>query len=65
MMMMMMSIVKNAEVVVICTGEALIMLDRLVNLKELSKEERNSLVAMKDKLEKIRVLTEQKEKPHQ
>ena len=32
------------------------MLDRLVNLKYLSKEERNSLAAMKDKLEKIRAL---------
>ena len=32
------------------------MLDRLVNLKYLPKEERNSLVAMKDKLGKIRVL---------
>ena len=31
-------------------------LDRLVNLKYLSKEERNSLVAMKFKLEKIRIL---------
>ena len=33
------------------------MLDRLVNLKYLSKAERNSLLAMKDKLEKIRVLS--------
>ena len=32
------------------------MLDRLVNLIYLSKEERNSLVFMKFKLEKIRVL---------
>ena len=32
------------------------MLDRLVNLKDLSKEKGNSLVAMKDKLEKIRML---------
>ena len=47
---------KDAEVVEIGTGEALTMLDRLVNLKYLSKKERNSLVAMKDKLEKIRVL---------
>ena len=47
---------KEIEVVEIDTGEALIMLDRLVNLKDLSKEERNSLVSMKDKLEKIRVL---------
>ena len=38
------------------TGETLTMLDRLLNLKYLLKEEINSLVAMKDKLEKIRVL---------
>ena len=49
-------IVEVAEVVEIGTGEALTMLDRLVNLKYLSKKERNSLVAMKDKLGKIRVL---------
>ena len=49
-------IVEVVEVVEIGTGEALTMLDRLVNLKYLSKKERNSLVAMKDKLEKIRVL---------
>ena len=49
-------IVELAEVVEIGTGEALTTLDRLVNLKYLSKKERNSLVAMKDKLEKIRVL---------
>ena len=47
---------KEVEVVEIGTGETLIMLDRLVNLKYLSKEERNSLVTMKFKLEKIRVL---------
>ena len=47
---------KDIEVVEIGTSEALTMLDRLVNLKDLSKEERNSLVTMKDKLEKIRVL---------
>ena len=47
---------KDAEVIEIGTDEALTMLDGLVNLKYLSKEERNSLVAMKDKLEKIRVL---------
>ena len=46
---------KDVEVVEIGTGETLTMLDRLVNLKYLSKE-RNSLVAMKFKLEKIRVL---------
>ena len=39
---------KDVEVVEIGTGEALTMLDRLVNLKHLSKEQRNSLVAMKD-----------------
>ena len=32
------------------------MLDRLINLKYLSKEERDFLVAMKLKLEKIKVL---------
>ena len=48
---------KDAEVVEIRTGEALTVLDRLVNLKYLSKQERNSLIAMKEKLEKIRVLT--------
>ena len=47
---------KDVEVVEIGTGEALTMLDRLVKLKYLSKEERNSLDAMKDKLEKTRVL---------
>ena len=47
---------KGVEVVEIGTGEALTMLDKLVNLKYLSKEEGNSLVAMKDKLEKMRVL---------
>ena len=47
---------KDPEVFEIGTGEALTMLDRFVNLKYLSKEERNSLVAMKDKLEKIKVL---------
>ena len=46
---------KDVEVVEIGTGETLTMLDRLVNLKYLSKEERNSLVAIKFKLEKIRV----------
>ena len=47
---------KDVEVVEISTGEALTMLERLVNPKYLSKVERNSLVSMKDKLEKIRVL---------
>ena len=46
---------KDAEVVEISTGEAITMLDRLVKLKYLSKDERNSLVSMKDKLEKVRV----------
>ena len=53
---------KDVEVVKSSTGEALAILDRLVNLKYLSKEERNSLVAMKNKLEKIRVL--HKEQSH-
>ena len=48
---------KDVKVVEIDTGETLTMLDRLVNLKYLSKEERNSLVAMKFRLEKIRVLS--------
>ena len=47
---------KDVEVVKIGGGETLAMLDRLVNLKYLSKEERDSLVAMKFKLDKIRVL---------
>ena len=47
---------KDVEVVEIGTGEALTMLDRLVNLKDLSKEETNSLAFLTDKLEKIRVL---------
>ena len=47
---------KDVKVIEIGIGETLTMLDRLVNLKYLSKEERNSLVAMKLKLEKIRVL---------
>ena len=47
---------KDVEVVEIGTGETLTMLDRLVNLKYLSKEERDSLVAVKFKLEKIRAL---------
>ena len=47
---------KDVEVVKIGGGETLAMLDRLVNLKYLSKEERHSLVAMKFKLEEIRVL---------
>ena len=46
---------KDVEVVEIGTDEALTILGRLLNLKYLSKEERNSLAAMKDKLEKIKV----------
>ena len=46
----------DVEAVEIGAGEALTMLDRLVNLKHLSKEERNTLFAVKDKLDKIRVL---------
>ena len=37
---------KDIEVIEIGTGETIIMLDRLVNMKYLSKEERSSLVAM-------------------
>ena len=44
---------KDVEVVEISTVEALTMRHRLVNLKYLSQEERNFLVAMKDKLEEI------------
>ena len=51
---------KDVEVVEIGIGETLTMLHRLVNLKYLSKEERNFLVAMKFKLEKIRVLNKSK-----
>ena len=47
---------KDVEVVEIGIGETLTMLHRLVNLKYLSKEEKNFLVAMKFKLEKIRLL---------
>ena len=47
---------KDVKVIEIGTGETVAMLDRLVNLKYLSKEERESLVVMKFKLEKIRVL---------
>ena len=47
---------KDVEVVEIDTSETLTMLDRLVNLKYLSIEKRNSIVAMKYKLGKIRVL---------
>ena len=40
---------EEAEAVEISTGEALTMLYGLVNLKYLSKEERNSLATMKHK----------------
>ena len=40
---------KDVEVVEVGTGETLTMLDRLVNLKYLSKEKGNSLAAMKFK----------------
>ena len=49
---------KYDQVVEIGKAEALTTLDKLVNLIHLSKEETDSLVAMKDKLEKIRVLKE-------
>ena len=48
---------KDVKVIEIGIGETLTMLDRLVNLKNLSKGERNFLVAMKFKLERIRELT--------
>ena len=41
---------KDVEVVEIGTDEGITMHYRLVSLKYLSKEERNSLVALKDKL---------------
>ena len=47
---------KDAEVVEVGTGEAVTMLGRFVNLKYLSKAEKNSLLVIKDKLETIRVL---------
>ena len=47
---------KDVEVVEISTGEILAMLDRLVNLKYLPRGEMDALVAIKLKLEKIRVL---------
>ena len=40
----------NSKLLKFSTGEALTMLDRLINLKELSNEEKNSLVSIKDKL---------------
>ena len=56
MMTMMMPIVKMLKVVEIGTSETLTMLDRLVNLQYRSKEERSFRIAMKDNLDKIRVL---------
>ena len=55
---------KDVEVAEIGTGEALTMLDGLVNFRLLSKEERNSFITMKDKLKKIRDKSaDQKSKP--
>ena len=45
----------EAEVHEITTCEALTLLDKLVNLKELNKDERASLSSIKDRLEIIRV----------
>ena len=56
MMTMMMPIVKMLKVVEIGTSETLTMLDRLVNLQYRSKEERSFRIAMKDNLDKIKVL---------
>ena len=56
MMTMMMPIVKMLKVVEIGTSETQTMLDRLVNLQYRSKEERSFRIAMKDNLDKIRVL---------
>ena len=47
---------KDAEVAEISTGKVLAMLDRLINLQHLLKEKRKTLVSMKCKLVKIRVL---------
>ena len=47
---------KDNGLVKIGTSKALTVLNRFAKLKDLSKEEINSLVAMKDKLEKARVL---------
>ena len=48
---------KDVEAVKIGIGKIITILDKLVNLKYLSKKERNFLVAMKSKLDKIRVLS--------
>ena len=45
----------EAEVYVIATCETLTLLDKLVNLKELNKDERASLSSIKNRLEIIRV----------
>ena len=45
----------EAEVNEITTCETLTLLDKLVNLKELDKDERASLSSIKDRLEIIRV----------
>ena len=45
----------EAEVHEIITCEALALLDKLVNLKELNKDERASLSSIEDRLEIIRV----------
>ena len=47
---------KDAEVAEISTGKVLTMLDRLINLQHLLKEKRKTLISMKCKLVKIRVL---------
>ena len=52
---------KDFEVVKIGIGEIITILDKLVNLKYLSKEERNLLVAMRFKLHKIRVLSKKQD----
>ena len=55
---------KDIEVVEFGKGEALTMLDSLENLKWISREERNFLVTMKDKLEKIRMLNKKQNHIH-
>ena len=55
---------KDIEVVEFGKGEALTMLDSLENLKWISREERNFLVTMKDKLEKIRMLNKNQKHIH-
>ena len=55
---------KDVEVAEIGNGETLAMLGRLANLRDISKKNRNSPVAMKDYLKKT-IGAEQKAKPHQ